>query len=253
MEQLIEEFWSINQNKIQSWYIEKQNQDDIIISASPEFLLKTICDKLNIENLIASNVNQYTGKYSGENCYGDEKVNLFRNKFTNITVNNFYSDSISDLPMAKLAKQAYLIKKGKILDWNEYKPTPKDKFKKIFVSKEFLVFLFVGVINTINGVLFSWLYTFLINPNLSFVFGYITSLTISYYLNSILTFKQNLSFQKYFKFCISYIPNFCIQNLVVVLCYNILEWNNIIAYILAAAIGVPITFILMKIFTFRDK
>lgn len=127
------------------------------------------------------------------------------------------------------------------------------KLINTFFARDFLVFLIVGCINTLNGVLFSYLYSLFLDANLSFVVGYITSLVISYLLNSFFTFKEKLNFKMFIKTCISYIPNFIIQNVVVLVVYNIMGLHKLIAYVLAAAIGMPITFLLMKFFAFGKK
>lgn len=125
---------------------------------------------------------------------------------------------------------------------------------KIFLSKQFFLFLLVGCINTFNGVLFSMLFNSIADPNTAFVLGYLLSLCISYFLNSTVTFKDTeFSFRKFIKYAIAYIPNFLIQNLCVIVIYNILHWDKLIAYILAAIIGVPITFLLTKFFVFMRK
>lgn len=126
-----------------------------------------------------------------------------------------------------------------------------DKIKKIFLNKEFIFFIIIGLINTFNGVVFSFIYSSLFNENLAFVLGYISGLAISYILNSYVTFKEKLSFTKFIKFGISYIPNFIIQNIVVIITFNILGLHKLIAYCLAAIIGIPVTFILLKFFAFR--
>ena len=59
-----------------------------------------------------------------------------------------------------------------------------DKIKKIFLNKEFIFFIIIGLINTFNGVVFSFIYSSLFNENLAFVLGYISGLAISYILNS---------------------------------------------------------------------
>lgn len=116
--QEVDIFWNKNINKIMPWYIKQKNESDIVISASPEFLLSKACTLLGIKTLIASNVEPKTGKFLSENCKGQEKVKRFKNEFKETIVDEFYSDSISDLPMAKLAKKSFLIKKGKIVNWN---------------------------------------------------------------------------------------------------------------------------------------
>lgn len=94
---------------------------------------------------------------------------------------------------------------------------------------------------------------FFFNENIAFIFGYISGLIISYILNSYVTFKERLDFNKFVKFTISYIPNFVIQNIIVLIVFNIMGIYKLIAYGLAAIIGVPITFIFMKFFAFNKK
>lgn len=128
-----------------------------------------------------------------------------------------------------------------------------DKIKKIFITKEFIMFLIIGVINTFNGVIFSYVYSNMLNENIAFVFGYVSGLIVAYILNSYLTFKEKLAFKKFVKFAISYIPNFIIQNLVVIITFNIMGLDKLIAYILAAILGIPVTFILLKFFAFKKE
>lgn len=126
-----------------------------------------------------------------------------------------------------------------------------EKLKKTFFNKEFILFVIIGVINTFNGVVFSFIYSSLLNENLAFVLGYISGLIVSYILNSYITFKEKLSFTKFIKFGVSYIPNFIIQNIVVLITFNIMGLHKLIAYCLAAIIGIPVTFILLKFFAFK--
>ncbi len=111
-------FWKKNIKKIMPWYYEKKKESDIIISASPEFLLAPVCKILGNISLIASETDMKTGKFTGENCKGQEKVKRFRKKYGNAVIDDFYSDSLSDLPLARIAKRAFLVKKGKIREWN---------------------------------------------------------------------------------------------------------------------------------------
>ena len=94
----------------------------MIISASPEFLLAPICRKLGIKHLIASKVDSKSGKYSGINCHGKEKVRRFCEKFKDGEVDEFYSDSLSDTPLAEISKKAFLVNGNKITEWK-----PKNK------------------------------------------------------------------------------------------------------------------------------
>lgn len=126
------------------------------------------------------------------------------------------------------------------------------KLKALFFNKNFLAFLIIGVINAVNGIVFATVYAMFINTNVAFIIGYITSLSISYVLNSSFNFKERLQLSKYIKFCISYVPNFVIQNLFVVVFFNILQWPKLIVFVMAAIIGVPITYLCIKLFVFFD-
>lgn len=126
-----------------------------------------------------------------------------------------------------------------------------NKFKNTFLTPQFIKFVFIGTINTFVATFFSTLYSMVFNHNIAFGFGYITGLFTSYTLNSFVTFKAKLQFNKFVKFVIASMPNFVIQYIVVLIVINILGLHQVIAYGLAAIIGVPVTFILMKIFTFK--
>ena len=115
----VDDFWKQNQNKIKEWYLKQKRKDDVIISASPEFLLKPICDILGIDNLIATKVELSSGKFLSKNCQGAEKVVRFEEIFSEAVIEAFYSDSKSDTYMAKLATKAFLIKNNRIIDWEQ--------------------------------------------------------------------------------------------------------------------------------------
>ena len=56
----------------------------------------------------------HTGRIRGENCRGEEKVRRFRREYGEETVEEFYSDSLSDRPMMDLAERGYLVKNGAV-------------------------------------------------------------------------------------------------------------------------------------------
>lgn len=114
----VQDFWETHDNNIFNWYIEQKKVNDVVITASPRFLIQPICQRLHIANLIASEVNPKTGKFHGKNCHDVEKVCCFRKQFPNSVIDKFYSDSDSDAPLAKIARTAYKVgKEGKISRW----------------------------------------------------------------------------------------------------------------------------------------
>lgn len=243
IDSIIQDFTNNNKKKVSNKLDLSDN--DILVSNLPDYLIFPMIDNLNIRcfcSTFDTNTHTVSSYLSKEEMIAG--LNNLDNEY-----NNYYSNTNYNEQISKICKKTY------ILDTNlsDYKPSLKTKLFKMFFDKSFILFLFVGVVNTLNGVIFSSLYSIAFQANLAFVFGYITSLTISYLLNSFITFKENLTFKKYIKFCISYIPNFIIQNLIVFIVYNTLHLHKLIAYLLAAIIGIPVTFVLMKIFAFSSK
>ena len=109
-------FWSRRFDGIEDWYLRQKRDDDIIISASPEFLLRPVAEKLNVR-LIATRMDIRTGKIQGNNCHDREKVSRLREEFPGAEIENFYSDSLSDSPMADIADKAYLVKDRELMPW----------------------------------------------------------------------------------------------------------------------------------------
>lgn len=117
MDTALEEFWAGHEHKLKGWYLnEKMRSDDVIISASPEFQLRPVCDKLGVK-LLASRVDRHTGAYTGLNCDGKEKVRRFYEAFPGGSIDCFYSDSDKDIPLAKLAAAAYKVSGDEVSPW----------------------------------------------------------------------------------------------------------------------------------------
>lgn len=116
----VETFWDEHIGLIYPWYFKHRKANDLVISASPEFLLAPACRRLDAE-LLASQVDQKTGALLGPNCRGEEKVRRFRRKFGDAPIEEFYSDSDSDAPLARLAERAYMVKDGVPAPWERMK------------------------------------------------------------------------------------------------------------------------------------
>jgi hypothetical protein len=111
-------FWAENYGNINAWYLMRRRPDDIVISASPEFLLRIPAERLGVR-LIASRVSRYTGLYEGSNNDGEEKVRRLMAEYPDIEIGDFFSDSVNDTPLARLAERAYLVDGGDFRPWPE--------------------------------------------------------------------------------------------------------------------------------------
>lgn len=117
LEAEVQAFWDANIGKTHRWYLERRRADDVVISASPEFIVRPALDRLGVRALLASPLDPATGRFTGPNCHGAEKTVRFHQAFGEAAIQAFYSDSLSDTPMARLAAQAFLVQGETLLPW----------------------------------------------------------------------------------------------------------------------------------------
>ena len=114
IQSVVEEFWDKYEHKIKSWYIKQKCEEDIIVTASPDFLIAPICKRLNLKNYIATTVDIKNGNII-KLCFKKNKKILFKEKYSNVSVKACYTDNLEhDKELLSLAKEKYLVKKNKI-------------------------------------------------------------------------------------------------------------------------------------------
>ncbi|EOS52874.1 haloacid dehalogenase-like hydrolase [Adlercreutzia caecimuris] len=118
IESCVRDFWEKNSNKVNNVVLKRVRKGDLVISASPEFLLRPFCDARGFQ-LIASAVDPMTGECMGANCRGEEKVRRFLATYSREAIEEFYSDSTSDEPLARCAQQSFLVRKKSIVPFFE--------------------------------------------------------------------------------------------------------------------------------------
>lgn len=248
----IEAFWRAHKHKLKKWYLEEDISRDIIISASPEFLVRPICQDIGVPDVIATNMNIQNGAIKGLNCYGEEKVRRLRAAYGELDVTEAFSDSLSDLPMLQLAKKPMMVIGNQRIPLKEYKPS---RLMSRFKDRAFLAFIIIGCVNAVLGIGLSMIASlFIVDPRIAFVCGYGISLVISYILNSKFVFgRTRYSVKKFLYFCFSYIPNFLIQLVIIHYATNQFDLHKFLAYMIAVGIGVPVTYLLLTVITFTKK
>lgn len=118
IDKISEKFWKKKIKGIEPFYLAQQKSDDVIVSASLDFVLEPAMKMLGVTNFICTKFDKKSGKIVGKNCYGEQKRILFEEKFGKTELDAFYSDSLSDLPMMKISKKAFLVKKGKVKEFD---------------------------------------------------------------------------------------------------------------------------------------
>lgn len=94
--------------------INKIVKNKIILTGSFEIYVKKILEpeyKVYGSKLIFSNDKVQGLKF---NMYGENKLIFFKENFSNETIEEFYTDSLTDLPIMKIANKNYFVKGDKI-------------------------------------------------------------------------------------------------------------------------------------------
>ena len=128
----IERYWDKNEKKIASWYLAQKRPDDLIISASPTCIIAPIAKRLGVKYM-ATDFDREYGVFVNNLMYAKEKAKyIIDHGFP--MIENFYSDSLADTPLALCAEKAHLVsnKATTVTDWpNLDDETMKQVKKKI--------------------------------------------------------------------------------------------------------------------------
>ena len=114
----IKKFWDSHEKYVNAWFKDKPRHA-IVISASPDYLLNEIKDRIGIDTLICTKHDAKTGKMLTKNCRDDEKVKRLYEQFDKNTLEiiDVYSDSLKhDKPIFSLATNNcyHIVNKEKI-------------------------------------------------------------------------------------------------------------------------------------------
>lgn len=117
-EKTVKKYWDKHQNDIYDFF-KPENRDPsrkcVLISASPDFLIKEIADRMKIDYCIASPHSTKNGHLLGKVCRKDEKVRRLNEILPDVEVENVYSDSLDhDRYIFALGKRRFLATKGKL-------------------------------------------------------------------------------------------------------------------------------------------
>lgn len=106
-------FWQKYHQKLDKRILRRINEDDLIITAGPFFLIDAIKEKLNTKNLICSEVNWDKIEVAFFN-FGENKVKRYRELYGDRPIDHFYTDSYNDRSMMDISDRVYIVKNGRI-------------------------------------------------------------------------------------------------------------------------------------------
>lgn len=126
----IERYWDVYEKKISTWYLEQKRSDDLIISSSPSCIIAPIAQRLGV-NHVATEYDRELGVLVNNLMYAKEKARyIFDQGFP--VIENFYSDSLADTPLALCSEKAHLVTNNAttVVDWPELDPETVAKVKR---------------------------------------------------------------------------------------------------------------------------
>lgn len=113
LHRLVRRFWKTHIHKLNAGILCKIKPEDAIVTAGPSFLLYPIQKQLGTSHLICSEVDLKRKKVLYLN-FGERKAKRFREWYGQTEIDAFYTDSYYDSAVMALAKQVFLVKKGKV-------------------------------------------------------------------------------------------------------------------------------------------
>ena len=271
IDEIINDFWKKNEYKIKDFFKNSKQNNIIIASASPEFLLKPIKEKYNVKDLFASPIDKYTGKYNGVNCHGVEKIKVINNKYPNSIIETMYSDDEkADKPLLELAKKSYIVKKNQIIDYKDCINKKTNIFKRFWdycwgiyhKNEEIWNYLIVGGLTTVISLLVYYIcvITFLdankpIELQIANIISWIISVIFAYVTNRIFVFKSKEKniLKESTNFIGSRILTLLLDMLTMFILVTLLHINDKIGKIISQIIVIVGNYIISKLFVFKNK
>ncbi len=121
LDRLLNAYWDEVEKYLMPWYEKVKRPDDVIASGTPRFIMEPIVKRMGLKNLVATEMDTYTGKITGRFAVAEGKLENFLKQYTKDDIDLFYSDAYSDHFLADIAKQAYIVdEKGNLTDWDQY-------------------------------------------------------------------------------------------------------------------------------------
>ena len=107
---LVREFWLHHKYKLNKYFLDRINSDDVIITVAPRILISGISNELKTNNIICSELNLETGKFDFL-CFGENKLKAFKEKYPNATIEEFYTVSLIDSSIIEISNKVFLMRK----------------------------------------------------------------------------------------------------------------------------------------------
>jgi putative flippase GtrA len=215
-----------------------------------------------VKDLIASDVNIKNGHFNKENNKGIAKVKEFYKRYPDGIIMEMYSDSMADKPLLDIAKNSFMVKKNKIIDYNTYKPNIFKRFWDFgwgiyHKNEELWNYLIVGGLTTLVSIVFYALFSkaFHIYYIVSNVLSWIVAVIFAYYTNRWFVFhsKNKNKLKEFITFTGSRLLTLLIDTGLMILFVETMKMNDMVAKLIVQVVIIIANYILSKLFVFKNK
>lgn len=136
------------------------------------------------------------------------------------------------------------------------KETRKSKSLIISLMKQFTKYGFIGLLGTVINTLILILSVEVLklHPMWGSFFGFVGSLIISFFLNTLWTFQNNrVSFRTFFRYTLVSIFGFLINLFIILIIVDTLSLSYLLAQVISVIIVPMVNFLLNKLWTFEKS
>ncbi len=118
-EKIVKKFWDKYEKCVYDWFKpENRKRTTVLISASPDFLIKEIADRMKVDYCICTR-HRTNGMKDGKVCRRAEKPVRLNAELPDIEIMDVYSDSFkSDRYIFALGKRCFLANKGELTQFD---------------------------------------------------------------------------------------------------------------------------------------
>ena len=219
----------------------QRGESVLIVSASLENYIASFFEgtpvQIEATEVALDSENRLTGRFSGANCKGEEKVRRILARFPERTAYTLiaYGDSSGDREMLTFADESH------------FKPFRRGGG----IAEKIRYLLTGGIAVAVQYLAYRALLTHC-SVTVSYTLAFAISLAVNFVLSSFFTFRVRPSAKKAAGFCLSHAINYALQVALLHLCIKIGIHKNL-APVPVYAVCIPINFVLVKFFLTRTQ
>ena len=111
LNEFVSRFWATHAHKLNKDIVKLIESGDVIITASPSFLINGVSDLINTKNILGTEIDLKQKKLVWYN-FGDNKVVRYRSIYGYRQIDAFYTDSFYDVYLMDISREVYIVRHG---------------------------------------------------------------------------------------------------------------------------------------------